>query len=104
MPAVVATSAENGRTLKLRPGDELEVRLEDFSTSGYRWEPDSGPQGADLIDSRYESASTAVGGSGTRVLTFRPDPQGGKIRLKLWRPTVGDSSVSERYELTIEMS
>ena len=40
---VLLTSADNGTTLSLRPGDSGELRLPETPTTGYRWSLDPPP-------------------------------------------------------------
>ncbi len=58
---------------EMRVGDTHEVALESNPTTGYRWE--LGFQYDDryleLVDHRYESDSTLVGGGGREIFTFR---------------------------------
>ncbi|MEZ4732111.1 MAG: protease inhibitor I42 family protein [Caldilineaceae bacterium] len=100
------TSANQGEVLELRPADRLLIRLPENPTTGFQW-------AVDTIDDRfvgvqsatYEIASNAgIGGGGTRLFRLVAKQAGvTQVRLKLWREWLGDSSVTQWYQLTIRV-
>ncbi|UIE36792.1 protease inhibitor I42 family protein [Leptodesmis sichuanensis] len=84
MSDITLTNADNGKTLTLKPGQTLTLRLPENPTTGYRWSISSlNAQVLQLIDDRFESSSAAaIGGGGQRVLTFQAQ-QPGQISLSL---------------------
>ncbi len=84
MSDITLTKADNGKTLTLKPGQTLILRLAENPTTGYRWSiPSLNAQVLQLTDDRFESSSSAaIGGGGQRVLTFQAQ-QPGQISLSL---------------------
>ena len=102
----VLTSADNGRTVELHVGDQVALRLPENPTTGYRWAIDSSD--ANLVDVKqgeFAAKSGAVGGGGEAQWSITAKAPGAtSIRLKRWRPWEGDSSVVERYGITLQIS
>ena len=69
---VSLTNADTGKTVDLKPGDELEVNLEGNITTGFAWEArdfDSAVLELAGGEPEYKSESSLVGAGG--VFTFR---------------------------------
>jgi len=102
----VLTSADNGRTVELHVGDQVALRLPENPTTGYRWAIDSSD--ANLVDVKqgeFAAKSEAVGGGGEAQWSITAKAPGAtSIRLKRWRQWEGDSSVVERYGITLQIS
>lgn len=99
------TETDNGRALALRPDDTIRISLQENAAAGYRWSIDRFDQ--DLIEAlatepRY--ASKAVGSGGEVTFSFKARKAGtGEIALKYWRDWEGESSVSKRYQITLNV-
>jgi inhibitor of cysteine peptidase len=102
----VLTAADNGRTVELLVGDEVALRLPENATTGYRWAIDSAD--ANLVDIKegpYVSTSEKMGGGGEAQWLIKAKAPGTtSIKLKRWRQWEGESSVVERYEITLRIS
>ena len=104
MSNITLTEADNGRTIDVPQGAEVLIRLEENPTTGYRWAFDLdddavlAPQASDLAS----APGAAVGGGGSRTFTFTAGQPGtAHLQFKLWREWEGDSSIVERYGVTI---
>jgi inhibitor of cysteine peptidase len=105
MATITLTPADSGKTVEVRAGDAIVVRLEENPTTGYRWaaEP-GGDQIVALESSDYVSPGAAVGGGGERVFTFRARQAGSApIRLKLWREWEGQGSIARTFTVTVRV-
>ena len=105
MATIGVTRAEDGASIDARVGDPIVVRLSDNPTTGYRWElePVAGEQLL-LDDAGYEASSRAIGSGGVATWTLRAAAAGtSTIRLKRWRPWEGDSSVLDRFAVTVQV-
>ena len=92
---------DNGRTIELSAGDIVTVRLKENPTTGYRWTVENAG-GLELVDDRFEGGGGAIGAAGVRVLQFRSSSTGSHdLRLKNRQEWEGDSSIVERFNLTI---
>lgn len=92
---------DNGRTVELGAGDVVTVRLKENPTTGYRWAIENA--GAlESIGDDFEGGGGAIGAGGTRVLQFRASRAGShELRMKNWQEWEGDSSSTERFDVTI---
>ena len=53
---------------------------------------------------RYSAADSGIGGGGTRSFTLKAEHPGiMQVRLKLWRDWEGESSIVERFTVTIRV-
>jgi inhibitor of cysteine peptidase len=94
MAAITLTRADDRRTVELRTGEVVTVRLEENPTTGYQWalEP-AGDEVLSLEGSEHvRTPGSAVGGGGERVFTLRAKKVGSAIlRARLrraWEPAV----------------
>ena len=97
---------DDGRSIDLKLGDDLEVRLPENATTGYRWAVDR-TDGAvvNLVSTRPNYPSGGAVGSGGQVsFVFRGGKPGmGAIVIKQWRPWEGDSSVVGRFHVEVRV-
>jgi inhibitor of cysteine peptidase len=102
----VLTAADNGRTVELPVGDEVALRLPENATTGYRWAIDSADANlVDIKEGQYVSTSEKMGGGGEAQWLIKAKAPGAtSIKLKRWRQWEGESSVVERYEITLRIS
>jgi inhibitor of cysteine peptidase len=97
---------DDGRSVNLKIGDDLEVTLPENATTGYRWAVDHiDGSVVDLGSTQPHYPSGGAVGSGGRVtFVFRGDKPGtGAIALKQWRPWEGDSSVVGRFRVEVRV-
>jgi inhibitor of cysteine peptidase len=97
---------DNGKLIELRQGDVIILSLQETPTTGYRWAVDNIDEKIlELQNEGFHIAPKAgIGGSGTRTFSFRAIAVGSvNLKLKLWREWAGDSSIIERYSLTIKV-
>ena len=104
--STVLTAADNGRTVELPVGDEVALRLQENATTGYRWAIDSADANlVDINEGPYVSTSEKMGGGGEAQWLIKAKAPGAtSIKLKRWRQWEGESSVVERYEITLRIS
>jgi len=103
---LILTAADNGRAVDVHLGDDVALRLPENATTGYRWAVDYAD--ANLVDVSEEqpvSTSENMGGGGEAQWSIKTRAAGAtSIKLKRWRPWEGESSVVERYEITLRIS
>ena len=92
---------DNDRTIELGAGDVFSVRLNENATTGYRWTVENAG-GLETVADRFERGGGEIGTGGVRVLQFRSPGSGRhELHLKNRREWEGDSSVLERFNVTI---
>jgi predicted secreted protein len=89
-----------GRTVEVAAGDRLVLSLPETAGTGYTWEVEALPPGAEVVEERYEQVGPGVGGSSRHVFVVSAPGETGELRLRYLRPWRGEDSVTERYELT----
>jgi inhibitor of cysteine peptidase len=101
---ITLTIGDNGKTIEVKAGDTLVIRLDENPTTGYRWAVERGGEGffdppsAEFI--RDPDAKTGAGGS--RIFTFHAlKPGKTSLALKYWRAWQGESSVSSRFDVDV---
>jgi inhibitor of cysteine peptidase len=99
------TETDNDRTVDLRVGETFRVRLPENATTGYRWTIDRlDDEVVEAVGSEPDYAAGAVGSGGAVTFTFRAKKPGtGDIALKHWRHFEGDSSVTNRFRLRLNV-
>ena len=106
MAPVTLTQADNGKSVEVRPGSIITIRLSENPTTGYRWAVDKIDSDVVVLKSSdYSPApNTGVGGGGERTLTFEATKAGvAAVHLKLWRDWEGDNSITQRFDVTIQV-
>jgi inhibitor of cysteine peptidase len=74
---VELTETDSGTERAVPVGEELEVRLDENRTTGFRWRLADLPEGVALVDEGYESPSPGrPGQGGTRCFRLRPTAAG----------------------------
>jgi predicted secreted protein len=89
-----------GRTVEVAAGDRLVLSLPETAGTGYTWEVEALPPGAEVVEERYEQVGPGVGGSSRHLFVLSAPGEAGRLRLRLLRPWRGEESVTERYEVT----
>jgi inhibitor of cysteine peptidase len=106
MSTITLTEADKGKTIDVQQGTEILIRLNENPTTGYSWAIDQSDDTVlPLQSSNFSSsASAAVGAGGARLFTFTAKQSGTvHLQLKRWREWLGDSSIIERYDVTIQI-
>lgn len=102
------TEADNGSTVDVGVGDQIIVTLPENPTTGYLWAVDQVDQAMlTLQASDYVSSDSpgATGSGGQRTFTFVAEQAGATdLQLKNWRDWEGDSSIVERFSLTVRIN
>lgn len=94
------TEQDNDRTIELPLNAEIEVRLNENRSTGYRWAIDSA-DAFEFIDSRFEAVAKP-GAPGVRAFRFRASRSGSSaLRLKKWREWEGPESIVDRFGIAI---
>lgn len=96
---------DNGRTITLKPGDQVTVDLHESAGSGYRWTLEaSDARVADVREGQFTGESDKIGAGGRTRWTIKAVAPGtAELRGKRWRQWEGDSSVQERYAVTLQV-
>ena len=103
--AAVLTSANNGQTIRVPQGASVELRLPENPTTGYRWFLVGPPPALAVVQDDYSSSGSMPGSGGERRWVFQAKTPGkAMLQLKRWREWEGESSVVERYALTLEVT
>lgn len=106
MANIVLTSQNDGERVPVHRGDEIVVRLDEWSSGGYRWSL-IGSANSILIPKGAETRSAEsdlIGAPGVAEFRFiAREPGEAKLEFKLWRKWEGDSSAIERYAVSVEI-
>jgi inhibitor of cysteine peptidase len=106
MSTITLTQADKGKSITVHTGDEIVIMLPENPTTGYRWAIDQTDENM-LIAQTPTFSSTpggAIGSGGTRTFTFTAKQPGtAHLQLKLLRAWQGDSSIIDRYDVTIQV-
>lgn len=95
---------DNGGRRAARVGDDVELRLPENATTGYRWavEQAGGPVLA-LHEQTARYPSSAVGSGGEAIFRFRVAAAGsGELALTLRRGWEGAAAAIQRFAVTID--
>ena len=106
MSNITLTDADNGKTIQVQVGAEIMINLKENPTTGYRWAVDQADDKVlPLQSSNYAiTPGGGVGGGGIRTFTFiAKQPGTVHLQLKQWRDFVGNSSIINRYNVTIQV-
>jgi inhibitor of cysteine peptidase len=104
-PILTLVEQDNGRTVDIRLGELVRISLPENATTGYRWTIDRYDK--DIIEEvatepRYET--NAVGSGGEIEFFFKGRKIGaGQIVLKHCRSWEGDQSISNRFQLRLQV-
>ncbi|WP_036218567.1 protease inhibitor I42 family protein [Calidithermus chliarophilus] len=103
----VLTDADHDREVELRPGEELELRLKENPTTGYRWSleaPD--PALLQLLEDDFAlDRGGAIGAGGERIFRFRAQAPGQlTLKLRHWQAWSGESSVDRHFRLHLRVA
>lgn len=97
---MILSEQDHGRTVNVRTGSLIAVRLIENPTTGYRWIVES-VGGLDPVGDRFE-AGVAIGAAGVRVFEFRATRPGTQvICLKNVHAWEGADSAVAQFEATV---
>ena len=100
------TEEDDGRTVQMNSGGELEVTLEGNPTTGFLWEVASEDLAVLLAvgESEFKANSTAIGSPGKVTLRFEAVKRG-EVFLKLiyLRPFEKDTPPAKTFEVKVEV-
>jgi len=89
---MIFSEQDSGRTVKVKQGAMITIRLVENPTTGYRWAVEAG-SGLEQVEDLNEPGGR-IGAAGVRVLQFQAKGIGThELRLKNWREHEG----SHRY-------
>jgi inhibitor of cysteine peptidase len=104
------TEADSGRSLVLRHGDEVEVRLRENASTGFVWaeQADGAPglkalgRDTDYPDARYPNVRP--GAPGEAIFRYRADVPGeAKLSLRYARPWEKDAPPAQRFSARFDI-
>jgi inhibitor of cysteine peptidase len=103
---ITLTKADHGRVVQLRLGDAISLELPDNPAAGYQWAIDGREDAAlTAASSEFKPSGAGVGGGGIETWTLTARAAGRTaLMLKCWRPWEGESSVVDRFAVTIEVA
>lgn len=106
MSTVTLTQADKGKSVTVHTGDQIVITLQENPTTGYRWAIDQ--TDATVLTAQNPSFSPtpggAIGAGGTRTFTFTAKTPGTvHLQFKLLRAWQGDSSIIDRFDVTIQV-
>jgi inhibitor of cysteine peptidase len=106
MTTIRLTQADKGKSITAHSGDEVIITLPENPTTGYRWAIDQ--TDATILEAQGSTFSSmpggGVGNGGTRTFTFTArQPGTAHLQLKLLRAWQGDSSIIDRFDVTIQV-
>ncbi len=111
MSDYTVTNSDRGKTLTLKAGQSLTLRLNENPTTGYRWMiPVFDAQLIQLTDDRFEPTATAskpmmMGAGGQRILVLQAN-RPGTIQINLENKQSWDleSPSAESFDLTVKIT
>ncbi|MCM8594935.1 protease inhibitor I42 family protein [Accumulibacter sp.] len=103
--AMMLSQVDSGRTIDLRVGESLLLRLADSPTTGFTWTVSRLDDRLALVSEDFSrGASRAPGSGGSRTWTFvARQPGVAGLELKRWRAWEGEGSVIERFAVTVRI-
>lgn len=98
------TEQDDGRQVRARVGEVLEVRLAENATAGYRWAVDADDARVlEPVEQDADYPDAAVGAGGQAIFRFKVvAPGAATLRLKYWRRWEGEGSAVKRFAATID--
>ena len=103
--ASVLSVADNGKTIDLRVGHSVLLRLPENPSTGYGWTLDADPRLVEISEKRHVHSAETVGSGGESQWSIKAVAPGTTtLRIKHWREWEGEGSVTERYEVGLVIS
>jgi inhibitor of cysteine peptidase len=104
---ITLTETDRGRSITVARGQTIRISLPEAPTTGFLWKIEQSNAGVlELLSSDYTPPTgPGVGGAGTRFWSLLPKATGTvRVTAKHWRPSEGEQSVVDRFEVTIKVS
>ncbi len=107
MSELTLSQADSGTVLTLKRGQTLILRLDENSTTGYRWLLSA--LDTEVLQVKSDDinlpSNSGIGGGGQRVFTFQANNPGRvKLQLKNLREWVGDESTIQEFQVSVQVS
>ena len=104
-PMLLIVEKDNGRTVDIRLGESVRVNLPENATTGYRWAIDRyDEEFIEAVATEPHYTANAIGSGGEVEFIFKGKKIGsGEIMLKQWRHWEGDSSITSRFRLRLNV-
>ena len=94
----------NGRTFDVGRDETIALHLNENPTTGYRWNITADPA-LEVQSNEFVAGGPGIGAGGRRVVVFRATAAGElRVRARLWREWLGESSVIQRCEFLVRSS
>ena len=91
-----------GRTVAVAAGDRLVLSLPETAGTGYTWEVEALPPGAEVVEERYEHRPEgAIGGSAEHIFVLTAPEAPGDLRLRNARSWEGASGEARQFAVTL---
>jgi len=105
MADVAVTKEQNGRVVTAKVGDSILVQLPENPTTGYAWALDSiDPTLLEAGAPAYHGEGAGLGTGGVKTWTLKARAPGRtRVELKRWRHWEGDTSIVERFAVTLNI-
>ncbi len=99
------SASDNGKTITVHVGDEIDIALDSNPTTGFDWAIDKSNDALLTLKQKdYQASSNAIGSGGTDTFKFVAKSAGTvNLQLKYWRSFEGDRSIVHRYAVTIQI-
>jgi len=99
------TSSDNGKTIQVHVGDEIDIALASSPGTGYEWAVEkSDDQLLTLKQSNFSASNSSPGSGGTETFIFVAKSTGTvTLQLKYWRRFEGNKSITQRFAVTIQI-
>ena len=107
MSQFTLTEEDKGKTLTIHQGDQATISLKENPTTGYRWTMDKIDNTLlALNQTSYTQSSDEGLGRGGRCLFVLDAKRPGTahLQLKRWRAWEGDKSITERFDVTLQIT
>lgn len=102
MSMIQLSEADQGKSVTVKKGDQLVIRLTANPTTGFNWELQPNPHFQ--VSHRYEGGDTGKGGGGQDVFTLAPQAGGQTGMLafvykRAWTQSAEEKQFSIQYQL-----
>ncbi|HEX2958540.1 MAG TPA: protease inhibitor I42 family protein [Chitinispirillaceae bacterium] len=98
---MILNDQDRGRTVEVEAQSIVTIRLDENPTTGYRWNVETADR-LELVGDSFEKTGDSIGAGGVRVFQFRTLGAGShRLSIKKWRDWEGESSIIERFYVTI---
>ena len=97
--------SDNGRMVEVRLGEPVKINLPENATTGYRWAIDRyDEEFIEALATEPRYPANAIGSGGEVTFVFQGKKIGtGEILLKHWRHWEGDSSITNRFHIRLNV-